>query len=110
MKSTERVKEIRNQLKSEFPEIKFSVTKKDWNGVNVSIVKSPYDLTQENYEQVNHYHIANFYEGKKKEILLRVKEIANQGVNYRETGDYGTQPDFYVSINIGQWNKPYIQN
>lgn len=110
MKSTERVKEIRTQLKKEFPEIKFSVTKRDWNGVNISIMKSPYDLVQENYVQINHYYIDKYYEGKTKDILLRIKEIANEGVSYRETGDYGTQPDFYISINIGQWDRPYIKN
>jgi hypothetical protein len=108
--TTERVKEIRTQLKSEFPEIKFSVTKRDWNGVSISIMQSPYDLTEKQHEQVNQYRINDWYEGKPKEILSKIYQIANLGVSYRETGDYGTQPDFYVSINIGQWNKPYIKN
>ena len=108
--TTERVKEIRTQLKSEFPEIKFSVTKRDWNGVSISIMQSPYDLTEKQHEQVNQWRINDWYEGKAKEILSKIYQIANLGVSYRETGDYGTQPDFYVSINIGQWNKPYIRN
>lgn len=109
MNVTQRVKEIRTQLKSEFPEIKFSITKRHWNGVDISIMESPYQLTDKQHEQVNHYRINEWYEGKTKDILNRIYEVSNEGVSYRETGDYGTQPDFYVSINIGKWDKPYIQ-
>ena len=31
-------------------------------------------------------------------------------VSYRETGDYGTQPDFYTYITIGKWDRPFQVN
>jgi hypothetical protein len=43
-------------------------------------------------------------------VLNVINTIASEGVTYRETGDYGTQPDFYVNIKIGEFSKPYIHN
>jgi hypothetical protein len=109
MNTTQRVKEIRTKLKSLFPEVKFSVTKRHYNSMSISILSSPYDLTNEQHEQVNQWRIDEWHEGKAKEILTKVYEVSSEGITYRETGDYGTQPDFYVSINIGKWDKPYIK-
>ena len=68
--STEEVKAIRQELKKEFPNIKFSVTKESGGlSVNVSIMKSEeidftqYDRhidSQLNYP-VNHYYISEHY-------------------------------------------------
>jgi len=107
--TTQRVKEIRNELKNVLPAYKFSVTKRHWNGVNITILSGPAKLS-ETYEQVNTYYISEQEEGVKKNVLNIVNIIASEGVVYRETGDYGTQPDFYVRINIGEFNKHYIHN
>lgn len=108
--STQRVKEIRNELKNALPAYKFSVTKKHWNGVRIVILSGPAKLTEENYEQVNTWYIHEKEEGVKKNVLNVVNSIASKDITYRETGDYGTQPDFYVSINIGDFDRPYIHN
>ena len=108
--TTERVKTIRCELKNALPAYKFSVTKRHWNGVNIVILSGPAKLTEENYEDVNVYYIDEKPEGVKKNVLNVVYKIASEGVIYRETGDYGTQPDFYVNIKIGEFNKPYIHN
>lgn len=105
--SAERVKEIRTQLKAEFKGFKFSITRDGWSGIKISILEAPIKMTEDKYEQVNHYHITSHYDGQVKEILLRIVSVANFGVKYYETGDYGTQPTFYVSINIGEWDKPF---
>ena len=108
--TTERVKTIRNELKNVLPAYKFSVTKRHYNGVSIVILSGPAKLTDENYEQVNSWCIDEQPEGVKKNVLNIVNKIASEGVTYRETGDYGTQPDFYVNIKIGDYNKPYIHN
>lgn len=110
--SAERVKEIRTQLKKEFPSFKFSITRDNWSGIKISILESNVDfnLGESTYKQVNEYYIERSYTGQAREVLLRIREIANAGVSYHETGDYGNQPSFYLSINIGQWDKPYKQN
>ena len=108
--TTERVKTIRNELKNSLPAYKFSVTKRHWNGVNIVILSGPAKLTEQNYEDVNTWYIYDQPEGVKKNVLNIVNSIASEGVIYRETGDYGTQPDFYVHIKIGDFNKPYIHN
>ena len=106
--TTERVAEIRKQLKSEFPQIKFSITKRHYNAMTIAIMEAPCELSETGYEQVNEYWIHEHYEGVKKDILMRIKDIAFTGISYRETGDYGNQPDFYVSIHIGKWDKKFI--
>lgn len=109
--SAERVKEIRTQLKKEFPSFKFSITRDNWSGIKISILESNVDfnLGESTYKQVNEYYIERSYTGQAKEVLMRILSIAHEGVTYHETGDYGNQPSFYVSINIGQWDKPYKQ-
>ncbi len=108
--TTERVKTIRCELKNALPAYKFSVTKRHYNGVSIVILSGPAKLTEENYEQVNTWYIYDQPEGVKKNVLNVINTIASEGVTYRETGDYGTQPDFYVNIKIGEFNKPYIHN
>jgi hypothetical protein len=108
--TTQRVKTIRNELKNALPAYKFSVTKRYYNGVSIVILSGPAKLTEENTEQVNVYYIDEQPEGVKKNVLNVVNKIASEGVTYRETGDYGTQPDFYVNIRIGEYNRPYIHN
>lgn len=105
--SAERVKEIRTQLKKEFTGFKFSVTRSHYSGVRIVILEAPIKMTDSAYVQVNEYYIESNYEGQAREILLRIRDIANNGVTYNETADYGTQPSFYIWINIGDWNKPF---
>ena len=106
--TTERVKEIREQLKKEFPDIKFSITRENYSGVRICIMESSIDFNCD-YKQVTNYHIKNTYTGRAAEVLSRVNDIANFGVKIYDTADYGNQPDFYVWLNIGKWDKPYIQ-
>jgi len=60
------------------------------------------------YIQVNEYHIERDFTGIAQEFLLKAHEIMNEG-NYNNSDamtDYFDR-GWYVSINIGQWNKPY---
>lgn len=105
--STEQVKEIRQTLKKQFPKTKFSITRENYSGVAIRIIKSNVNFQKE-YQQVNQYYIAEHYTGAERELLLGIYEIASAGTTYRETGDYGSQPSHYVWITIGSWDKPFI--
>lgn len=91
----ERVAQIRAKLKEKYPYIKFSITKDGYNGVNIRILEAPIDFSDEENP-------------KAKETLKDIKNIASEGVTYRETGDYGNQPDFYVWVRVGSYDKPFV--
>lgn len=109
--STERVAEIRNTLKKKFPDVKFSVKKNGYSGVIITILKSPY-FEGMKYYTVNEFNIERRFYGKEKDLLLEIANIANEGVKYYDTADYGTQPSHYLYIHIGDsdWDKlkPHI--
>jgi aconitase B len=111
--SAEEVKEIRNNLKAAFPAkdgYKFSVTRQHGTEVSVSIMEAPIE-SKDSYVQVNHYYIDNHYEDQPewKEFLNKVSEIVHE--KHWDKSDL--QSDyfhcaFYVSINIGKWDRPFI--
>lgn len=112
-KVSERVSEIREKIKKEFPDFKFSVTKKD-NGVRIAILSAPINLlegeeNERKYISVNNFYIDEHYKDypEVRDVLKKIDSIASEGVTYHETGDYGRQPTFYVDITIGQWDKPF---
>jgi len=110
--STEDVAKKRQQLKEAFPDYKFSVRRENYSGITVTILEGSTQLLEEgeNYENVNVYSIDRGYADrpKVKEVLQKIYSIINEGNKYRETGDYGTQPDFYVYLYIGESDKkPY---
>jgi hypothetical protein len=111
--NAQQVSEKRKALKKALPEFKFSVVRDGYSGIRVAILSGNIDLlpdSENKYEQVNHFHIENFYSNypETKSILLKVNDILNHN-NYTESYDYdyGSIPSFYVSLNIGKWNQPY---
>lgn len=111
---TERVAEIREELKREFPDFKFSIRKDGYNGVRIAILSAPINLLEgepegTKYVDVNNYYIDEHFKDVPavRDVLKKIYGIASRGVTYRETGDYGTQPDFYVYIKIGDSDKPF---
>lgn len=111
--STERVKEIRTELKSQFPDFKFSVRTENYSTVAIAILEAPFNMLPEDekkYTGVNHFYIAEHYkdEPEIKEVLLKIKDIANKGNGTLvEDGDYGTVPNFYIDIKIGNYDNPF---
>ena len=114
--STERVSEIRKQIKKEFPKFKFSIRTRHHSSVYVTILSGPFEMitTEDPYnrrhESVNHFYIDEHYAEfpKVKAVLKRIYKIMNEG-NYTEVydGDYGAIPSFYCNIEIGSYEKPY---
>lgn len=110
--STQKVAEIRSNLKKEFPNIKFSVVRRNYSAVDVTILKSPYDfrpdsLKDREYLSVNSYWFKD-HGYKHPDILNRIIEIANEG-NHNNSDvmtDY-FDVGWYFDLNLGQWNKPF---
>lgn len=110
--STQKVAEIRSNLKKEFPNIKFSVVRRNYSAVDVTILKSPYDfrpdsLKDREYLSVNTYWFQD-HGYKHQNILKRIIEIANEG-NHNNSDvmtDY-FDVGWYFDLNLGQWNKPF---
>jgi len=110
----ERVAQIRAQIKKEFPQYKISVTRRDHHAVSICILSAPIDMLKTSpdrkYEQVNQFYIAEHYQHDEqtRDVLLRIYSIANEGNGTEvEDGDYGTVPDFYVDISIGNFERPF---
>ena len=113
--STEEVREKRNLIKKEFPNFKFSITRRHASTIMIHILEGPIDMSgviENGHESVNHYHIDEFYNDYPKisELLKSVYKIANKSNHTESTdGDYGNIPSFYVDISIGRWNRKYKQ-
>lgn len=112
----DRVKEIRNQIKKEFPDFKFSIVNRHHTQVSVTILAGPIDMlagserNERGYEQVNYFHIKQNYSERPEvcKVLSRIYEIMNDGNRTVSTdGDYGDIPAFYVSMSIGDYDKPF---
>tara|TARA_B110000503_G_C6789405_1_gene266657 strand:- start:56 stop:448 length:393 start_codon:yes stop_codon:yes gene_type:complete len=116
------VKEIRKELKKEFPKYKFSVTK-DSCGVNVSLMSSPLDLqpefniTTDVYSPINHYWLDDNWSAPVAKVFKKILKIiktapakAEGGEEWFDESDSMTDyfyTAFYINMQAGKWNKPY---
>ena len=133
--TTEEVRAIRTQLKAEFgKDFKFSVKKStSLSSVSVTILKSPLaftdvltykdtatdELITREYSSVNHYNIENFYKNVEEvKVLSKINEIiltaptSVTGEDFYDESDTMTDyfnVSFYYDIEVGHWDKPYIQ-
>jgi hypothetical protein len=120
---TETVKAIRTKIKTTFPNFKFSVTREHYSSVRIVILKSdiPWNDFIEhmehkpaNYFTINPYWLKENYANKPK-IIEFISDITNivHGLEHPEIicedGDYGSIPNYYLNILIGDYNKPYKQ-
>lgn len=128
--TTEEVRAIRNQLKEKFGKrgLKFSVRNAHKMEVIVSIRSGKTDFSdlwadkqQDDYgfgySQVNQYHLHNYGEHADlfREIINIIKTApatVNGGQEWFDDSDSQTDyfhTAFYFSVNVGSWDKPYIQ-
>jgi hypothetical protein len=62
------------------------------------------------HDQVNPYHFQNHYDGVAKEFLTEAFQALKAADWYDESDamtDYFNTA-YYVDVNIGKWDKPYI--
>ncbi len=115
----EAVAAIRNDIKKALPAYKFSIINRDGSSVDITILSGPIDLLeggtdyekQKGYAQVNRYYLGEHYKDypEIKNVLSKINDIASKDTKtVSHDGDYGSIPNFYVNISIGDWNKPYV--
>lgn len=111
--TTERVKEIRNTIKKEFPKYKFSIRREHFSSIYIIIKSGPIQLLtspKNGYESVNHFYVGEHYADtpKVRDIIQKVVDIARDGQHEQfYDGDYGSVPNYYVNVHIGEWDKHY---
>ena len=110
--TAEEVKVIRNNIKKAFPAKagwKFSVTCEHHSAVRVAIMKAPKEYGFEGFHSVNHYYINEHYENNAAEMLEKLSDIVH--ANHWDESDPMTDYfhcAYYVTINVGKWNKPCV--
>lgn len=106
-----RANEIKAELKAKYPKIKFSITTEKWRSITIKVMSAPeaYGFQFVN-RQINEQWLEECLADKALEIMQDIKAIANEGVRYYDTADYGTQPSFYVWLGVGKWDKPFMTN
>ena len=111
----EQVKQIREALKKEFPEIKFSVRKENFSGVYVSILKSPYDFSDlphyraDYYTNVNHFRVPDCIHRRLLENILNVIRTGSDR-KWFDKSDSMTDyfyTAFYIHLYVGHHEKGY---
>jgi len=116
--STDLVKSKRVELKKRFPKFKFSVTTVHNCKIAVKILSSPLDVKftqswRDGVESVNHFYINEHYADQPElcKVLNEIKNIINaENTGGYEDGDYGWIPDYYIDIQIGSYEKPYVKS
>lgn len=110
----EYTKGVRQELRARYPEFKFSVRTRDHMSLSVKILSGPLDLipnSSNGNENVNQYHVDKHYEDSpiKRDFLNEVLSIMTKEHDgcVSTDGDYGNIPNFYIDLQIGQWDKPY---
>lgn len=108
--TSESVKEKREALKKALPNFKLSVTKRHHSTIDVAIMEGPLELASDRVN-INHFYIEECgLSSEWIEVLLTIKKIINSGNRIIcEDGDYGSIPSFYIGIEIGKWDKPYVK-
>jgi hypothetical protein len=111
--TTETVAMIRKTIKKNFPNVKFSITKEHYSGLNVKIMESTMDFNKCPKEGWEHLPERMWgYNPESTEFLQKLEDII-QGCHAQKEvvydGDYGSVPNYYLNIGIGKWDKPYIQ-
>jgi len=108
--TTERVAAKRAELKKAFPEYKMSITRVHSNTIAVHVMEGPVALlNKDGNTHVNEFYVDDHFEGEAKRVIGGIVNICRQRQRVLvEDGDYGTVPTFYVSVEIGKWDKPYL--
>jgi len=110
--TTEQVAAKRAELKKAFPEYKMSITREHHSTIAVSIMAGPIALTNKDGNiHVNEFYVDEHFEGEARRVVGGIVDICRKSqTTLVEDSDYGTVPTFYVSVEIGKWNQPYIVN
>ena len=115
--TAEETRQIRNKLKEELPNLKFSVSKGSGNySVIVSILKGDIDfrnlkLSSSHGIIINQYHLYQY--GEHEEVLEKIMNIIKTAPDRKWFDHSNSQIDYfctayYIDLSVGNWKKPYI--
>ena len=94
--------------------MKGSIAIKHHFSLVVNIQSGPLDFDHthgDGYTQVNTFHIDTFYTGDARQFLTELL-TAMKGDKWFDKSDIQSDyfhTAYYCNINIGKWNKPYVQ-
>lgn len=105
--STERVAEIRSNLKAKFPQFKFSVRRNSGcHALTVSILSGPVRFSERNYCQLNHMRTSHYENGDLLREMVAVAQEDNWNKSRIEEDYFDV--GWYLHLEQGKWDKPYI--
>lgn len=105
--------QIRAALKEAFPELRFSVQTRHHSEVAVSIMKGSIDFSDilggSDTMQINHHWLSNYgrHTDLFEAILMVIKRAGTEWYDRSEIQTDYFDTAFYITMRIGQWNKPY---
>lgn len=107
------VKIIRTKLKKELPNVKLSVTGQHYSTLVVCVMESDIDFGVGEYAQLNEFYIEKNFQDRPaaQELLLKIMALIEASHEQKEVTydyDYGSVPNYYISLNVGKWDKPYV--
>lgn len=109
--STEAVAEIRQKIKSEFPDWKFSISRQQSDTIRVVILESPLDLTPLLNGRVYRSVHSGDFKNENDKIATALSRINAIGMANRrvidDSPDYGIIHNYYFDFNIGDYDKPF---
>ena len=109
--TSEETKAIRTEIKKSLPDFKVSVTKQHHSSVTITILEGKVDFGSE-YVQVNHYCYKDHYKNNPEALavfdkIMSVLESLKPQKEITYDSDYGSVPNYYLHIHVGQWDKKY---
>jgi len=110
--SKEKMKQVQQDVKKEFPEWKFSIRKENSSSINVHILSGPIPMTDKKngYEQVNPFWYKDHYKDEPEKAAFFEKLFKIINVDNWDRSDSMTDyfdVGFYTHVTIGSWDKPY---
>lgn len=108
--SKENIARKRSLIRKAFPGFKISVINRHHTQIHVTFKEGPIDMGS--YEQVNHFYYREHYADNPQVLSVLDRVMAIISPDQEEViydSDYGSVPNFYISLNIGSWDAPYKQ-
>lgn len=105
---TEKVAQMRKEIRAALPDFKVSVTRHHGSTVDVRLMSGPIA----NIEHVNVFYYKKNLEDRPDavKVIDTILEIVKRIGQPRELvydSDYGSVPTFYYDVSFGKWNQPY---
>ena len=110
--TTEQVTAIRKAIKAKIKNAKFSITKENYSGVRICILESNVDFTGiAQYSQSPDIAKRMWGDEDKKTVFItKLFEVINSACPEKiisVDADYGNIPNYYQTIQVGKWDKPF---